>query len=142
MKTFKSLSLLLGTIVFLLTPEPSYSKQVWLLCKFDWTNLLGNTFEKLNNGTEMRIKLDYAKETYEIEWLGEMQKNNLAKGGKNSYYGKATFLASQINFEGYVFPHDTPLLSTFAIDRTSLKFNSNKITGGSCRVVPAAKVLI
>jgi hypothetical protein len=143
MKNFKSLSFLLGTIVYLLIPEPSYGKETWLKCSSpDYKG------ERVNS-PPFTLKLNSVTQSFEIQYLPP----------NGTYVGKATFFQSAIKFQyshSYSFDPDTTYNEVYEIDRATLNYrrvvSSARINGylerngivvppsqysGFCKVIPA-----
>ncbi len=143
MKSFKSLSLLIGTAAFLLIPKPSFGKETWLKCSSpDYKG------ERVNS-PPFTLKLNPVMESFEIQYLPP----------NGTYVGTATYFQSAIKFQyshSYSFDPDTTYNEVYEIDRATLKYSrlvsSVRINGylerngivvppsqysGSCKVIPA-----
>lgn len=126
MKTILPFGFLCGTFAFLINPQPSFSKQIWLECVDEVIN--GISFSKSPNTTSI-INLDYTKERFEL-----MTRNYAIQG-------RANIFAKVIQFERVIAPESNfPLRQVWEINRTDLSFTVSAegvISTGTCKVVPA-----
>ena len=113
MKTFQSLSFLLGTIFILLMPKPSFSKETRLKC-VEEINLHGKAIKTHPNQPYHLILLDDRNERYELPFQD-------VKG--QVFYGANLIMFS---FDKYGTAYD------WQINRKTLKFSQHiKLIGGS-----------
>ena len=138
MKVFKSLSFLLGTLILLFIPEPSYGKETWLKCE---EKPVGWTKEDINI-----IKLDSKNEKFEIKGWAT---NRIVSLGKANYFTDTI----QLKFSNQSEAGEKLIFDTiFEIDRASLTYSysvttltaartpisiSGYISKGICKIIPA-----